>query len=52
LVQEFLDGFSRERSVGDEAGMVVAVTENPSFSDRTISRQRRGENVGQTPATP
>jgi len=52
LVQQLLDGFTLERPFGDEAGMVIAVTENPRFANRAISRQRSGENVGQTPATP
>jgi hypothetical protein len=32
--------------------MVVAVAQYPGFSNRAISRQRSGENAGQTPATP
>jgi hypothetical protein len=32
--------------------MVVAVTENPRFANRTMARQRSRKNVGQTPTTP
>jgi hypothetical protein len=39
-------------SIGNEAGMVVAVTEDPGFADRAVSRQRSGENAGQAPAAP
>ena len=52
LVQQFFDGFALERSVGDNAGMVIAVAQDPSFSKRAISRQWSGENVGQTPTAP
>ena len=38
LVQQLFDGFSLQRSVGDEAGMVVAVAQYPGFSNRAISR--------------
>ena len=38
LVQQFFDGFSLERPVGDEARMVVAVAQDPGFSNWAISR--------------
>ena len=41
-----------QRSVGDEAGMVVTVTENPRFANRTAARQRYGEQIVEAPATP
>ena len=43
---------SFERSIGNEAGMVIAVAQQPGFADGAIARQRGGEQVGQTPATP
>jgi hypothetical protein len=32
--------------------MVSAVAEHPRFADRAVTRQRCGEEVGQTPAAP
>ena len=32
--------------------MVISVTQQPRFSNGTIAGQRRGEQIGQTPATP
>ena len=32
--------------------MVIAVAQQPGFADGAITGQRRGEHVGQTPATP
>ena len=38
-----------ERSVGNEARMVLAVAEDPGFTNRTVARQRYGEQIGQMP---
>ena len=52
LLQQLTDGLPFERSIGDAALMVIAVAEHPCFADRTVARQRRGEQAGQTPAAP
>ena len=52
LLKQLPDGPSFERSIGDAAGMVIAVAQQPRFADGAIAGQRRGEQVGQTPATP
>ena len=52
LLQQLTDGSPFERSIGNATRMVIAVAEHPGFADGTITRQRRGEQVGQTPAAP
>ena len=41
-----------ERTISDAAGMILAVAQQPRFADGAIARPRRGEQIGQTPATP
>ena len=43
---------SFERSIGNEARMVIAVAENPCFAERPTTGQRCAEQVGQTSAAP
>ena len=52
LLKQLPDGPSFERSIGDAARMVLAVAQQPGFADGAIAGQRRGEQVGQTPAAP
>ena len=52
LLQQLTDGPPFERSIGNLAPMVIAVAEYPRFADGAVARQRRGEQVGQTPAAP
>ena len=52
LLQHLTDGPPFERSIGNTARMVCAVAEYPRFADRAVARQRRCEQVGQTPSAP
>ena len=52
LLQQLTEGPPFERSIGNAAWMVIAVTEYPGFADRAVARKRCGEQVGQTPAAP
>ena len=52
LLQQLTDGPPFKRSIGNPARMVITVAEYPRFADRAVARQRRGEQVGQTPSTP
>ena len=52
LLEQLAQGLSLERPVGDEAGMVVAVAEQPGLADGAIAGQRGGEQVSQPPAAP
>ena len=52
LLDQLPDGQSLERSIGDAAGMVIAVAEHPGFADRAVAGQRRGQQAGQAPAAP
>ena len=50
--QQFTEGSSFERSIGNPAGMVRAVAQHPRLADRAVARQRRCQQVGQPPAAP
>src|ERR1039458_341530 len=52
LFHQVADGLPLKGSVGNLALMIVAVAEQPRFANRTVTRQRRGEQAGQTPAAP
>ena len=52
LLQQLPDGPPFERSIGDLAGMVIAVAQQPGFADGPVTGQRRGEQIGQSPAAP
>jgi hypothetical protein len=52
LLEQLPESPTFERSIGDEAGMVIAVAEHPCFADRAVARQRRGKEIGQPPAAP
>ena len=52
LFHQVADGSSLKRSIGNLALMIIAVAEYPSFANRTVTRQRRGEQVGQSPTAP
>ena len=41
-----------KRSIRDQALVVGAVAQPPSFADRSFARKRRGEQARQAPATP
>ena len=41
-----------KRSIRNQALVVGAVAQHPSFADRSIARQRRGEQASQTPSAP
>ena len=45
LLQQLPDGRSFERSVGDLAGMVIAVTQEPGFTNRSVAGQRCREHI-------
>jgi hypothetical protein len=51
LFHELADGVPRERPVGNLARVVIAVAQDPRFSDRAL-RQRGGEQVAQTSSSP
>ena len=52
LLQQLPNGLSFEQPVGDPAGVVIAVTEDPGFADRAVARQRRGKQIGELPTAP
>src|ERR1035437_6479761 len=52
LLHQLTDGSPFERSIGNLAGMVIAIAQHPRLADGAIAWQRCGEQVGQTPAAP
>ena len=52
LMKQLPDAPSLERSIGDAAGMVIAVAQQPGFADGAIAGQRSGEQVGQDAGRP
>jgi len=42
LLHQLPEGLSLERAIGDEAGIVLAVTQEPGFADGVITGQRSG----------
>jgi hypothetical protein len=40
------DGFSFVRAIGNDAGMVIAVAQQPGFADRAIAGEWSGEQIG------
>src|ERR1700686_3459606 len=52
LFKQLSNGLPFKHSAGDEAGMVLAVTEYPCFADRAVAGQRSGEQVRQTSSAP
>ena len=52
LRQHLADSLSLEWSIGDAARMVAAIAKYPSFPDRSVVRQRRGQQAGKAPAAP
>ena len=39
LPQQLTDSLAFERSIGDQAGMVIAVAQKPRFADGVVARQ-------------
>src|SRR5258706_6087861 len=50
--QQLSNGVAFERSIGHPAGMLVAIAQQPGFSDWSIARQGGAEPVRQTPSAP
>jgi hypothetical protein len=46
------DSLALQRSISHNAGMFVAVAQNPCLADRRNARQWRGEKTGQTSTAP
>src|SRR5271155_3839988 len=51
-LHQLSDGASFERSIGDAAGMLIAIAQQPGLPDRPVVRQRRFEPVRQTSPAP
>jgi hypothetical protein len=49
---QFPEGLPSEWSIGNPAHMVIAIAEHPGFTDGTGARQRRAQQVAQSPAAP
>jgi hypothetical protein len=52
VLRQLSDGLSLERSISHHAGMLVAVAQDPCFTDGAIARQWRCEKIAQLPAAP
>jgi hypothetical protein len=52
LIKQLSDSLALQRSISDNAGMFVAVAQNPRLANGVIAREWSGENSAQTSATP
>jgi hypothetical protein len=52
LLHQLPDGFAFERAIGNYAGMVVAIAQQPRFADRAIAGEWSREQASKTSSTP